>query len=1275
MFKRYTLLGLLLSLVLVACPAPEKPLIASFTTTPSPLPVGGGTTKLEWQVAGADSISIDNGVGVVTGASKDINVTSTKTFTLTATNAQGDSTQTVTVTVLQKPIIASFTATPSSLPLGGGTSKLEWQVTGADSISIDNGVGVVTGKSKGVKVNVAIDVTVAVTKTFTLTATNAQGTTTQTATVSVAQKPVIASFKAVPSELPLGGGASKLEWEITGADSISIDNGIGVVTGTSKDITVDATKTFTITATNAQGTTTQTATVTVTQKPIIASFTATPNSLPFTGGSSKLEWQVSGADSISIDNGVGVVTGTSADVNVTTTKTFTLTATNANGISTKTVTVTVLQKPVIASFTATPSSLPIGGGSSKLEWQVTGADSISVDNGVGIVTGTSKNVAVDATKTFTITATNGQGSTTQTATVTVAEPVALTNLSGSVTPWTRGARLVKAGTYVNGNFQNFLLGDMNSNGVFNVPLVAPPTASLISPTLPASCNSSIVAKPLNPLFASIGNLSVVTSTGVVSGSLVQTNFSSQPSSGPRQAGDKYISYVYANQNGTLKGTCSNSNGIGSLTIDWIFKMGWNAVLFEYVNATDIRYSTIQTPAIPADIVWKFVPLNFGGTITITNPITSLELGKSVTLQATAIENDGTPIANPEFVWTSSDPTQIEVTPSGVATAKVLNPYGSTSISVTIKNYSINSVSMYVSTYGFEAIGGTFNLEDASLGTAVRMRYQGTPGTSLSTLNYTITGPNGWNNNQPLSGSLSLNPVSFGLLSEIPAVSGLYQLQTDTGSTSTFTIDTTKKLPPVTNFKITSFQNNQLNLTWDNIPGFDPYSGNFRLQVDIKDQTTGQFVVSNQQVASSSGYLYTPTLDSTHTYAVYLVATQGYQTGEVTTSRASAVIDFHPEISQLSASGGAKNGGYTLTINGFNFDINTSVFFGSVEATSKTLQGTNSMQVIVPAGTPGMVDIKLSNARGTSTISALSKFTYYDVQEFDVANSSKLLASSNGAMYFIEENSSLTPPVSLAKITSAGTITRVGLNAAPLYSVRDMTLDTAGNVWIALDSKVLRVSTASVVTEVPLPSGVSPQMIAVGSDNNLWIARGDSSSITRMQTDGSNANTFPVISGGVGISTSFSSANEMLLGPDGNIWFTTSNGYGKVTPTGSITVAATSSGLTGMIFSDGAFWIASQYSNNFTRVDPNATTATTYTSTCSGSRIARGSDSAFWCGGNGGFYGFNDIVLRTTLTGTVGTTGNVILSPAVYASQATDLVADSNGKIWYLRGTKIGVISP
>lgn len=344
------------------------------------------------------------------------------------------------------------------------------------------------------------------------------------------------------------------------------------------------------------------------EKPLIASFTATPSTLPVGGGTTKLEWQVTGADSISIDNGVGVVTGTSKDVNVTATKTFTLTATNANGDSTKTVTVTVLQKPVIASFTATPSSLPFGGGSSKLEWQVKNADSITIDNGIGVVTGTSKDIAVDTTKTFTLTATNGQGSTTLTATVTVAEPPPLTNLSGTISPWTQGTRLVKAIAVVNGGFQYILSGDMAANGTFNVPLIAPPSAALTPPNFPASCNSTLSLTPANTLLASFTQLNVVTSGGQASGVLGQTNFS-LPSTRLPQTGDKYMFYVYADQNGTLKGTCAAiaPNGIGSVTIDWTLKMGWNAVLVEYISATDIHYTTIQSSAIPADVVWKFAP--------------------------------------------------------------------------------------------------------------------------------------------------------------------------------------------------------------------------------------------------------------------------------------------------------------------------------------------------------------------------------------------------------------------------------------------------------------------------------------------------------------------------------------------------------------------------------------------------------------------------------------------------------------------------------------------
>lgn len=79
----------------------------------------------------------------------------------------------------------------------------------------------------------------------------------------------------------------------------------------------------------------------------------------------------------------------------------------------------VLQPPTINSFLASPATITSGQGS-VLSWTVSGATSLSIDQGVGTVTGTSVAVAPGATTTYTLTATNAAGATaTRTATVSV----------------------------------------------------------------------------------------------------------------------------------------------------------------------------------------------------------------------------------------------------------------------------------------------------------------------------------------------------------------------------------------------------------------------------------------------------------------------------------------------------------------------------------------------------------------------------------------------------------------------------------------------------------------------------------------------------------------------------------------------------------------------------------------------------------------------------------------------------------------------------------------
>ena len=164
--------------------------------------------------------------------------------------------------------------------------------------------------------------------------------------------PAITSFVATPPTLPAGGGDVNLTWTTppdTAAnfsDTLAIDHGIGNVTGSAGATAhITSTTTFTITGTNPSGTGSATVTVTVAPPPAptITSFTATPTSLPASGGNVTLAWTTSGASTVAIDHGVGTVSGDSGSVvaNVTATTPFTLTATNAGGSTASTVTVSV----------------------------------------------------------------------------------------------------------------------------------------------------------------------------------------------------------------------------------------------------------------------------------------------------------------------------------------------------------------------------------------------------------------------------------------------------------------------------------------------------------------------------------------------------------------------------------------------------------------------------------------------------------------------------------------------------------------------------------------------------------------------------------------------------------------------------------------------------------------------------------------------------------------------------------------------------------------------
>jgi ligand-binding sensor domain-containing protein len=192
------------------------------------------------------------------------------------------------------------------------------------------------------------------------------------------------------------------------------------------------------------------------------------------------------------------------------------------------------------------------------------------------------------------------------------------------------------------------------------------------------------------------------------------------------------------------------------------------------------------------------------------------------------------------------------------------------------------------------------------------------------------------------------------------------------------------------------------------------------------------------------------------------------------------------------------------------------------------------------------------------------------------------------------------------------------------------------------------------------------MFAFGADGQVWIARSDTSKLTRVKPDGTNATDFSLLSGG----SPDSSANyEMLLAADGNIWFTSQNGLGRVTSSGSITIF-TQTSVDNLIASVGGMWV-SGYSTLISVA--NDGTQTLYSNTCDG-RIASSTSDTIWCAGRGYNEGVR-LFFTTPGTGATSVTKNVFINTKGNFTGIGGLVADTAGRIWYINGSKVGFIVP
>ena len=397
------------------------PAITSFDVS-DPFITATESTTLTWSVTGAEPITLTldpGGTDVTSQSSEEVSPNSDTTYVLTATSPYGTASADVDVFVGVAPSIASFTASDTTITASENTT-LSWSVSGTDT----GAYPMTLTLSPGGDVSDQTQATVSpdVDTTYTLTAENAFGSDSDTVAIDVGVAPTVTSFTATPEAIE-SGQSSTLAWAVDGTAPFTyeIDQGVGTVAGTSTSVSPTSTTTYTLTVTSDFGSDARSTTVQVGDAPSITSFTASDTTITATQDTT-LSWNVTGATpmTLTLDPGGDVSGQSSAVVSPDSTTTYTLTATNSFGEATDTLEITVGTAPSITSFTATPSTITEGE-SSLLEWAVSGDGTFTyeIDQGVGIVAGTSTTVSPTSTTTYTLTVTTDFGSASDTETVTV----------------------------------------------------------------------------------------------------------------------------------------------------------------------------------------------------------------------------------------------------------------------------------------------------------------------------------------------------------------------------------------------------------------------------------------------------------------------------------------------------------------------------------------------------------------------------------------------------------------------------------------------------------------------------------------------------------------------------------------------------------------------------------------------------------------------------------------------------------------------------------------
>lgn len=925
-------------------------------------------------------------------------------------------------------------------------------------------------------------------------------------------------------------------------------------------------------------------------------------------------------------------------------------------------------------------------------------------------------------------------------------PSTATTIQGTLEGYTRGAHKLKfqvsSPTYTqtvitegqlaaDGNFQITLPDESKLTGLLKLVDIGNCTGSSVTKDLQTTSGGSLIAYSSGP-----------NPTGfLIQGSQPQTFVGNPP------PGTIYTYYLYADRDGSVVGTCN------TLTYDITLKKGWNLVAGIYG-----QNGTHATSSVPTGLKWYYLPT--GATVNVTAPTTKLEIGKSYTFTATAQDSDGQPISGTP-TWASTDPTNMPVSADGVVTPKGFTSNVTISANLNGASGAIQNIQSYGlqiagGTYntGIASLGTAFLMryvDDTGLA----------PTTDRS---FNVTGPGGWNGGAGLSVTYPANATSAWVArGDILPVTGNYAFTTTAaptisslraqslstkiqsvlpsrssimplgpipftpgkvvtssnaisvvGTGTGFAIDATQSLGQAANITIGDGDGNYTTSSvmgrWTS-PNATTIFGSptFEARVlNINGQVLGRQTGSYYSNGATSTVIDSLSLDTASSYEWRVISfntdavnVQNYNFPvQFNASRAAKTFDFKPAITGLSFGGATTDGGMELVINGRQFQNNSTIKFGSIEATSITATQPNKINLIVPKSTAtGIVDLTVTTPAGTSATSAATKFEYLKVTEYALNTAPILAAGPDGNLWYAETGgpNSSSGVTQIRRITSDGTKDSYDI-ITPSNSIAYLTDLSAGpnnTVWFSEGNyNAKRIGKVNAVDGKGLTwytlddSANGAAALTTGADGKIWFLEFGGTRIGRMNADGTQRVWFPVALGGAG---TFSSIYDIKLGPDGNVWFSAPGGrIGKVTPSGTINAYTVSgggspTGLTSgpnnlMWFTNGSGYgsgngLGNADTNGTVNLvnplgDPSKNLPVTQ-------RLATDATGNLWFGiANSGFGGNNPYLIGRFKPGGVYTPITVTSANNTgCCSIGVDSVVFVGGHIWYARPGGIGVLTP